>query len=449
MSKTGILGGSFDPVHLGHLMMAQSVMEETGLDDILFIPAGRNPFKPEQTKAHRLECYDMLQLATADNPRFQVSRCEIDREGKSYTCDTIRALQKEKPGEYAFILGSDLLFELDQWKDAEALLTMVSFIVVERPGDSRTAIDQQIDMLHQKFGADIKLCRTRRLEISSTIIRRRIRDGLPIRYFTTPEIVSYIQKNGLYKKTEPQINHPMDHCTKKTDNRYLQQTNKKTGDKPADVFVSSAQGEQTDCMRRSEQEAREKLRRQTVQLKNNLKHKRFVHTLGVVKTAGKLAQRYGEDVGKARTAALLHDCAKRLSMSEMLALFKKHGEVPEPAFMDAPQTLHAPAGALLVQDEYDEHDPDILSAIASHTTGNVHMSKLDKIIYLADYMEPGRTQPGVDHVRQTAETNLDAAVLETLENCIAYLQRCADTVHPYSLAALAELKQQEKQGTLQ
>lgn len=164
-------------------------------------------------------------------------------------------------------------------------------------------------------------------------------------------------------------------------------------------------------------------------VKEQITERRYIHTLGVVESAVELAERYGADVKKAELAAIFHDYAKFRPKEEMEQIII--AEKMDPALLDYNMELwHAPVGAYLVKKEAGIQDAEILDAIAYHTSGRVGMSLLDKVVYLADYIEPGRSFPGVDEVRQTAKRNLDHAVIQALRNTVVFLMKRNQAIYP-------------------
>jgi predicted HD superfamily hydrolase involved in NAD metabolism len=164
-------------------------------------------------------------------------------------------------------------------------------------------------------------------------------------------------------------------------------------------------------------------------VKEQITERRYIHTLGVVESAIELAERYGADVKKAELAAIFHDYAKFRPKEEMEQIII--AEKMDPALLEYNMELwHAPVGAYLVNKEAGIQDAEILDAIAYHTSGRVGMSLLDKVVYLADYIEPGRSFPGVDEVRQTAKQNLDHAVIQALRNTVVFLMKRNQAIYP-------------------
>lgn len=172
------------------------------------------------------------------------------------------------------------------------------------------------------------------------------------------------------------------------------------------------------------------------QLEPHLKPKRFAHSLGVVDSAAEMAERFGADVHQAKLAALLHDCAKNFTDEEMLATAKAAHLDIDPITKVEPQLLHGPVGAVVAKRDYGITDPAILSAITYHTTGREHMTLLEKIIYLADFIEPSRDYPGVDTLREAcAGDDIDKALLVSFTNTIMYINSIGGLIHPRTVNA--------------
>lgn len=192
MGATAIFGGTFDPVHVGHLAVAEQVAEAEDLERVVFIPAGRPPHKEMRTHASAADRLAMVERAVADNPRFAASAVELDGDGPSYTIDTVRRIKAESQGEVALILGADSLIELGTWREPDALLAECRVLVVERPGFDLTATPSG-------FLARVKRVDAPRLDISASEIRARVRAGLSIRYLVPDGVRQYIAERGLYR----------------------------------------------------------------------------------------------------------------------------------------------------------------------------------------------------------------------------------------------------------
>jgi nicotinate-nucleotide adenylyltransferase len=198
--KIGLLGGTFDPIHMGHLVMAEAVRMEYGLDKVLFIPTGTSPHKHGLRVTPALDRYIMTMMATYSNPYFFVSPIERDRPGPSFTIDTMRTLvtEYETGTEFYFLTGTDAILELHTWNNINELLDLCNFIAASRPGEVRSIADE-IERLGPKAVEKIHRLTTPELEISSTDIRERVRQGKSIRYFVPENVENYIHKEGLYR----------------------------------------------------------------------------------------------------------------------------------------------------------------------------------------------------------------------------------------------------------
>lgn len=196
-----MLGGSFDPVHMAHLIMAESVHEALALDVVLFVPVGEQPLKQGRAVAPAEHRVAMVEIAIAGNPHFALSRVDVDRSGPSYTVDTLRRLREElgQAGktEMWFIIGADSLVTLPRWRDAEGILAQSRLAVVPRPGvtPDLTALQARLPRLQANMDwVDAPL-----IDISATDLRRRVAEGLSIRYRVPDMVREYIEANSLYR----------------------------------------------------------------------------------------------------------------------------------------------------------------------------------------------------------------------------------------------------------
>lgn len=197
--KIGIMGGTFDPIHIGHLATAEAVRVEYGLQKVLFIPSANPPHKDSELVSNVMHRYMMAAMATCSNPYFVVSPLEMERTGPSYTIDTIRVLKAlYGTAELYFIAGSDVIQDLPKWERTADLLQMCYFVAATRPGCLH-----DIENIKAYFGelgqAKLHRLNTPELEISSTEIRRRVRMGESIKYIVPENVENYIYKEGLYR----------------------------------------------------------------------------------------------------------------------------------------------------------------------------------------------------------------------------------------------------------
>jgi nicotinate-nucleotide adenylyltransferase len=201
MSKIGIMGGTFNPIHLAHLIMAEHAYEQFSLDKILFMPSKNPPHKPQTDIISDLYRSRMVQLAIEDNPHFEFSSLEIDREGTTYTFETLEDLSKKYPdNEYYFILGADSLFTIEHWRNPGRIFELSQVIAAGRDHLSDEEMIKQIAYISTKFYANIHLLRTPNMDISSQMLREKIRLGQSIRYYVPKEVEEYILEHKLYKE---------------------------------------------------------------------------------------------------------------------------------------------------------------------------------------------------------------------------------------------------------
>ena len=200
MAKIGILGGTFDPIHLGHLQMAGESYRQAGLDQVLFMPSKIPPHKQNRNITEEYKRAAMIQLAIRNTPQFIYSGMELEREGFTYTADTLRILQEQNPAHvYYFILGGDSLFQLEQWYHPEEIMGRVEILAISRYGMGQEKIRQQIDYLTQKYQARIQIVEMPRMDISSSEIRARVRQGKSLEGWVSPAVEKYIQNDCLYQ----------------------------------------------------------------------------------------------------------------------------------------------------------------------------------------------------------------------------------------------------------
>lgn len=190
------MGGTFDPIHTGHLVTADEARAAFSLDEVIFVPAGRPWQKGDRDVASGEDRYLMTVIATASNPAFSVSRIELDREGQTYTIDTLRALRAERPGaELFFITGADAILQILSWREPDAVLREARFIAATRPGYDLERLEKE---LPAGLEDRVTIMEIPALAISSTDVRRRAREGRPIRYLVPAGVAEYISKRGLY-----------------------------------------------------------------------------------------------------------------------------------------------------------------------------------------------------------------------------------------------------------
>jgi nicotinate-nucleotide adenylyltransferase len=196
-TRLGIMGGTFDPIHYGHLVTAEEALHQFALDEVVFVPTGQPWMKEHESVSPAEDRYLMTVIATASNPRFRVSRLEVDREGTTYTVDTLRSLRAEigDGADLFFVSGADAILEIFQWKDPEELFALAHFIAATRPGYDIDAFEATAPTSLP----GVTVMNIPALAISSTDVRDRVAAGRPIRYLVPEGVNSYVAKAGLYR----------------------------------------------------------------------------------------------------------------------------------------------------------------------------------------------------------------------------------------------------------
>ncbi|OQB24169.1 MAG: Nicotinate-nucleotide adenylyltransferase [Firmicutes bacterium ADurb.Bin182] len=388
--RIAMLGGSFNPIHNGHLMLSEFIKSEFMLDKVLLTVAADPPHKSSEGMLPAGARLIMTGMAAADKEGIEVSQIEFMREGPSYTADTIKELEMMYPSDELFlIVGADMLLDIPNWKRPQELLQSVTVIGAMRKDERPYDIEAAREHLREKYGAKVVLSGFMGPDISSTDIRRRIFTARPVQGLIPEDVEMHIYENGYYM--------------------------------PDDIRLMQEK------------------------LKGMLKIKRYRHTMGTVRTAAFLAALYGADPEKARLAALLHDCAK----TDKKSLKKLALETGIPADRwesENPGLLHAKLGAVLAEREFGVKDNEVLSAICAHTTGKPCMTKLDKIIYIADMIEPSRDFSGVGLLRDYAEEDLDKALIASMEFSVRKMKEKGEPLHPMTGIALEHLKKEMNKG---
>ena len=198
--KLGILGGTFNPPHIGHLICAQEAHRQLGLDRVVLIPTGTPPHKQVEADPGGETRFGLCRLAIGDDERFEVSRLELDRAGRSYTVDTLKALRDQHPqDDLTFIVGGDMARSLPTWREPEAVLELATLAVAERAGSERDDIRGELRALRGASAERVRFFDMPRIDISSSLVRERVATGRPIRYLVPDAVADAIAQNGWYR----------------------------------------------------------------------------------------------------------------------------------------------------------------------------------------------------------------------------------------------------------
>ena len=203
VKRIGVMGGTFDPIHNGHLVTAEEAWKQFQLDQVLFVPSGHPPHKTDRDSLDPEDRYLMSVIATATNPHFKVSRMEIDRAGPSYTIDTVREMHRlyGRNTEVYFITGADAILEILTWKEPEKVLREATFIAATRPGYDLKRLEEslpEVEKARQATDPRVLVMEIPALAISSTDIRRRVKEGRAVTYLVPEGVARFIEKNGFY-----------------------------------------------------------------------------------------------------------------------------------------------------------------------------------------------------------------------------------------------------------
>lgn len=197
MKKYGIMGGTFNPIHLAHLYIAYEAKEQLNLDKVMFMPAGNPPHK-KNTIIDADYRYEMVSKAIEDYNGFEINSYEIDKNGYSYTYETLNEL-KEPDVKLYFIAGADSLMDIEKWKNTKDVLNNCTFVVFNRGEFNKETLNSQKEYLESKYSAEIEVLEIMNIDISSTIIRQRIKEGKRVDFFLPNKVLEYIDKNNLYR----------------------------------------------------------------------------------------------------------------------------------------------------------------------------------------------------------------------------------------------------------
>ena len=382
-----VFGGSFDPLHLAHIHMAEEALRQFALDEVMFMPTGTSYHKGHAS-ASAEDRNAIILLAIEGRQDMSLSTLDQSRDGSTYTADTLTILRKEAPeNEYFFLLGADSLMHIQNWERPEVIFDAATLIAVKRPGTDNGAFMAHAGHLKDTFGARIEFMDSVFEDISSSHIREliwrcsRTRDeGVfdELSGLVTKKAARYIVEHGLYTDEDPWT---------------------------AEEILDD--------------------------LKDRLDERRFEHTLGVAKTAEKLASRWGEDEERARTAGLLHDCAKFLKGREYINRASMADIELNSTELENPGLIHAKLGAYYARERYNIRDEEIILAVRSHTTGRPDMCLLEEIIYVSDYIEPHRdAAEHLEKYRQTAYEDLQKTVMMIARDTLEYLKKKGAPVDP-------------------
>ena len=380
--KYAILGGSFNPVHIGHLLLADAVLSGLDYDRVILVPAFQSPLKSEASGASPRDRMEMLAASIPGDPRLTIDDCELSREGLSYTVDTIKdVIARYSPaGKPGLILGDDLIAAFDKWRSPGEIAELADIIVARRlpPGAEGGMGTANFPYPHKTLDNEI-------VSAASQQIRESIGKGGAWRYYVPSGARQIIEDRGLYGFQAP----------------------------PGDLAAGGDLGGK--C-----------LLSKIVEIENNVRAclsiEKFMHSRNTALLAWDLCARFGLDRQKGYLAGIAHDMCKPLGHDALMRLAREDGKSFTALEQKKPGLLHARAAAVLLQKNFGVSDRDILEAIRYHTTGVRDMGALAKVVYIADKIEVSRTGvfPALRELGRNGD--LDTLFSAVLNNTVTYLK---------------------------
>ena len=407
--KVGFFGGTFDPIHAGHVAMLEAAADAGFFDRIYVVPSAVPPHKSAGMVSMASYRYEMVRLAL-HNRSFPIpvllSDLELRRNRPSYTLESVRELRTslDADAQIYLICGSDVVPDIGHWHRPDLLLREAGLFLAQRPGHEGNALHPTIEEIRRTYSTDIHLFSTRPVDISSRELRMLLESDIdgPIPHLDA-EVLSWVRANAVY-----------DPCY-----RFFHEI-------PPDL--------------------REQLTDAEFTLRTMIPARRLIHSLNTMREAVRLGKIHGMQPGPCALAGLLHDCTKH-SKSGMFPMDAYRPFNGEPIPSDIPAEVeHAYTGSVFAHIRFGIGDEDILNAIRYHTTSRPDSSLLEKIIFVADKIEPGRTFPRIEEIREAAARSIDEGLAECLKDIMHQLQETGRPIHPDTLDAYRQLRNRLSAG---
>ena len=386
--RIALYGGSYNPAHIGHITAARAVVRELRPDRLLMMPASVPPHKElESGSAEDADRLRILELLIPDESVVEVSDMELRRGGVSYTAETVEELRSRYPESEIFLLmGTDMLGIFEKWYNFQYIIENTTLAVFGRNEGDDEKVTGAAEMLKKRYGARIVVIPNEPVEISSTQLRGMLASRSGVQYLSD-EAYAYIIRKRLYG-AKPDLDWLMERALPFLDER------------------------------------------------------RAPHVKGCAVEAVKLAAHWGADEGDAAEAAILHDITKKCSSDEQLILCEKYDIIIDSVEKNSSKLLHSKTGAAIAREEFGVPE-NISESIVWHTTGKADMTLLEKILYVADYIEPTRDFEGVDKLRSLAYTDLDAAMELGLKMSVEDLVARGEKLHVRTVEAFSWFEQRK------
>lgn len=397
MKKMGLFGGTFDPIHKGHVSMALRLAQKMELDGVVLMPTFVPPHKIKENMASAEHRLAMCRLAAEEHPLLYVSDLELQRGGASFTVDTLTALSEQySDTQWHLLVGADMFTTLRTWHRFADIAQMAVLCTIAREGTDTDKLTEYAAAL-QADGIDCFVDVSPVEPYSSTQVRERIAAGETVADLVGEKVDAYIRANGLYRQ--------------------------------ADGMQTQTADEQFIAIIRS-----------------RLSDYRFRHSLCVAQEAKRLAEHYGADADKAYTAGILHDIMKDTPKEAQQQIFVDYAVDLDAVEKQSTTLWHARSGEVFLRHVLGVTDEEILSAVRYHTTGRAGMSLLEQVLFTADFTSADRNYPDVDVMREYANQSLVKAIRYGVEYTIRDLIEQGRPVHPDTLAVYNEIVLSEGNG---
>lgn len=385
--KIGLYGGSFDPIHEGHLSLVRAAAAALSLDRVLLMPTGMPPHKLKTSATSDADRLAMCRLAVQHDPLIEVSDYEIQKGGASFTVDTLGALAAREPAaQWYLLMGADMFLTLSSWKRIEDIVKTATLVTVPRDDVSAERLTAYAKEL-ERIGARCCVLDLPLVTVSSSQIRARVQQDAPLDGLVPPCVEGYIRAHGLYR-----------------------------------AGAAVDRDEQFKAI-----------------IKARLRPERYEHSLCVADEARRLAVKWGADPDKAYTAGLLHDILKNTKPDRQLQILEDFGILLDNVEKCSPKLWHAKSGAAFIERVLGVDDPAIVSAVRYHTTARVGMTPLERVLFLADFTSADRTYDDVDVMRRLVDEDPDEAMVYALSYTVRELAAKDAPIHPDTIGAYNEL----------
>ena len=397
MKKMGLFGGTFDPIHKGHISMALRLAQALELDGVMLMPTFVPPHKIKENMASAQHRLAMCRLAAEDHPLLCVSDMELQRGGASFTVDTLAALSEKYPDtQWHLLVGADMFTTLRTWHRFDDIADMAVLCTIAREGTDTDRLLAYAQALKEDgIQCHVEVCPVE--PYSSTQVRERIAAGDTVADLVGDSVDRYIRENGLYCEESRM-------CQRTADEQYIEI------------------------------------------IRQRLSDYRFRHSLCVAEEAKRLALLFGANPDKAYTAGILHDIMKDTDKETQLQILADYGVELDEVEKDAPMLWHARCGEVFLRHILGVTDEEILSAVRYHTTGRSGMSLLEQVVFVADFTSADRNYPDVAVMREFANISLTKAIRYGVEFTISDLTKQNRAVHPDTLAVYHEIVLSEESG---